>query len=116
MLKVRCSPEGEGARLTQTRESDKTSQGTIWKEESKIARWEKRQFQKEGKVPEYKWVLAKCKGFPGPQKIVNTYPLLGASWGLHQPLCQPTNHTHMPMSIPRYHVYGILYHLCSSRI
>lgn len=42
MLKVLCRPEWEGAHLTQPRESDEAFRGTIWKDEQKTAKWEKR--------------------------------------------------------------------------
>lgn len=42
MLKVLCRLEGVGACLTQPGESNKASRGTIWKDEQKTAKWEKR--------------------------------------------------------------------------
>lgn len=59
-----------------------------------MANRRKRQSRAEGKAKKRKRVLVKCKGFPRPQKTVNTYPVSGVSWGLHHPLNQPTNHVH----------------------
>ena len=82
-----CRPEGEGARLTQPRESNKASQGTIWKDEQKKSQVGKeRRFQAERmahwKVLKCKWVLAKCKAFLGLGKLSQYLLCVGGGLGV----------------------------------